>query len=187
MLLFCVTRNRYAVTISLQLEIPERSLPHVVLLNGSYGLSPQFKIGGAKDNLYVHITIHLHTVLQNHLVCVLCIMICILSSRSNPHCVCACVCVFVCERVCMPLCRARIFCCCCSSNEVSAFTCFSVSSKATAFSRWPRVYGRDTHCQHFFMSNSTHTHVHVQLSSAVALHSNNNKVNNNSGTTLESL
>ena len=120
--------------------------------------------------------------IYNHLLCVLCIMICILSSRSNPYCVC----VFSPSPICMPLCRARIFCCCCSSSEVRAFTCFSVSSNTTAFSRWPRVYGRDTHCQHFFMSNYVHTL--TQLSSGVALYTNDDKVNNNnSGTTLKSL
>lgn len=60
-----------------------------------------------------------------------------------------CHCEFICSSpICMPFWRARIFCCCCSSREVRAFTCLSVSSKTTAFSRWPRVCRKHTQSAH---------------------------------------
>ena len=43
---------------------------------------------------------------------------------------------------CRPLCRAMIFCCCWSIRFVNAFTCFKVSSRTTAFSKWPKVWNK---------------------------------------------
>lgn len=59
----------------------------------------------------------------------------------------------------MPFCRAKIFCCCCSNSEVSAFTWFRVSSNTTAFSRWPRVCERHTSSLNIF---PTHMHIFIR-------------------------
>lgn len=108
--------------------------------------------------------------------CVFILVICILPNKTVCLRVRACACLICRSPICIPFCRARIFCCCCSRREVRALTCLSVSSKTTAFSRWPRVCRKHTQSAHLHLLYNTQS---LSFSTLTVLSSQHYSINHN--------